>query len=82
MVYRTAGNNLAAVIQSLHHDNLLGITKDCDVGVVGDDNDLATLLRKTQDRNERCIDELTVKIIFGLIDNQRLVAVRREHESQ
>ena len=45
VINRTTGDNLPSIIQSLHHHDLLCITENSDIWIMGYDNNLTPFLR-------------------------------------
>ena len=52
-------------------NDLLGVRINNQIGVVGDENDLAPPFRCLEVRRQQLVDRLVVEIFVGLIDNQR-----------
>lgn len=72
----------AGITIHLQHDDLFRVSQDRDVRVVRDDYDLPALFCSPQDWDERAVDKLTVEVVFWLVDDERIVTIRREQESQ
>ncbi len=56
-------------------NNLLRIANDRDVRAVRHHDDLAALLHFLNDRDKQPVDSLAVEILFGLVNDDRLVAL-------
>ena len=52
-------------------NDLLGLRVDNQIGVVGDENDLAPPFRCLEVRRQQLVVRLVVEVFVGLIDNQR-----------
>ena len=55
-------------------DDLVGVTDHGKIGVVGYDDNLATLLCMLDRRNEHCRDRLVIEVLFWLVDDKRKIA--------
>ena len=54
------------------------VTEDRNVGVVRDEDQLATFLYLADAVHDRLEDEPVVKVVFRLVDDQRILAVEQE----
>lgn len=77
VVYGPTTDNFRSLIIPFQYNYLFCIPQHSDIGIVGDNYYLSSFLCAAQHRNKRCIYEFTVKIIFRLIDDQRMPAARR-----
>src|SRR5207237_1709436 len=82
IVDRTACRDDAPVTLTLKDDDLFRVTEHGNVRVVGYDHDLPSLFGPPKHRDERAVNELPVQIVLGLIDDQRVASVRRQHQRQ
>ena len=64
-----AGMELAA----FGDNDLVCIGVHDEIGIVGDDDDLAALLRLTKEFHKLIENRLLVQILLGLIDNERAI---------
>ncbi len=76
VVNRSARNDFAVIAHRFHHDYQLGVAQNRDIGIMGDDNDLAPLFGAPKHWHKCGIYEFAVEIVFRLIYYERAIAVR------
>ena len=66
------------------HNNLIGVRVDDQIGIVCDDDDLPTGLRLPEPFDQIIINRFGVKVLFGLVENQRpdILSIDREINQQ
>ena len=57
------------------NDNFLGIGSKGDVGVMGNNNNLASLLTILDESPQLGVDGLVVEVVFGLVNEDGAVAL-------
>jgi len=82
VVNRASRNDNPLFVCRAQDNNLFSVAEHSNLGIMCNDNDLSTLLRSPEDRYDTLIDELRVKVILRLVNNQRSVAVSGEHNSE
>lgn len=56
-------------------DDLISVAHNCQVWIVSHDNHLSPLARFTQTWDERVKDRLVVEVLFGLVNDERIIAL-------
>ena len=82
LVNRASRYDDALFVRCPQHNDLLGVSEDSDIGVMGNDYNLPTLLGSPQDWDDALVNEFAIKIVLRLVDDQRRIAVGREHDGQ